>query len=520
MIRAVALTMTCAVLALTAAACGESASSGEGDPAALVPAGAPLYAQATVRPEGQLREDALAAAGKLLRTGDPAGRLRELIDEALAEDGSGLTWEKDFAPWLGEEVGIWATNLEAETASAVAIAQTTDADAARTALQRFKEADGGAYTKRSHAGVDYEVDAEGIASGLVDDFLVVGSEDAFKRTADLAEDGDTLADSDRYQDAVDDLDENRLGQFYVDTKVLMEAAIKADPESAAGYEQIKGFLPFDKLGPMAGSFQADGDALALDSVTSDVPEGPLRTFMTLFGGSSSELMPELPGDAWGAFAMPKLGEASKALFSSVAGAIGGAAAAAEIKRSTGLDLEQDIFSWVGDAGVFVRGASEPELDGALVIQSTDDGKASGAFGKIIGLIGKEAGAQPQPIRLEGAESAFSMAAPDAEKPIVLARGPGRVVAAYGEEAAKAALNPATKLGDSDLYGDAKDALEGDVEPAFLLSMPAVLKLVDAFGEGDADYAQAKPYLETIGAIASGGKLDGDTVESRIAVTLK
>jgi hypothetical protein len=520
MLRAVALTFTCAVLALGAGACGQSASSGDGDPASLVPAGAPVYAQASVRPEGDRRDDALAAAGKLLRTDDPAGKLRELVDKALAGEGGGLTWEKDFAPWLGEEAGIWATNLEAEDESYAAIVQTTDAEAARAALERLKKQDASSYTKRSHAGVDYEVNADGIAGGLVDDFLVIGTEDAFKRTADLADGGDTLADSDRYKGAVDDLEDDRLGLFFVDTKVLMDAALAQDPESAAQLEQFKSFLPFDKLGPITGSFQANGEGMAVDTVMSGLPEGPFRQLAEIASGGKTELMSDLPGDAWAAFAVPKLGEAAKTLFSSFAGAIGGAAAAAQVKGATGLDLEQDVFSWIGDAGVYVRGASEPELDGALVIQSTDDGKAAAAFGKVIGLIGKEAGTQPKPIKLAGAESAFSLAAPDADKPIVLARGKGRVVAAYGEAAAKSALDPATELGDSELYRDAKDALGDDMEPGFLLSMPAVITLVDAIGEADADYAEAKPYLETLGAITTGGKVDGDTVKSRVAVTLK
>ena len=172
-----------------------------------------------------------------------------------------------------------------------------------------------------------------------------------------------------------------------------------------------------------------------------MPEGAVKTLTALLGGSGSELIGDLPGDAWGAFAVPKVGEAAKSLFSAFAGALGGAALTAQLKQETGLDLEQDVFSWIGDVGVFVRGASEPELDGALVIQSTDDAKASAAFGKIIGLIGKEEGTRPEPMQIEGAESAFSFTTPEAEKPIVLARGSGRVVVAYGEAAAKAALVP-------------------------------------------------------------------------------
>ena len=93
----------------------------------LVPASAPIYAEAAVQPTGERREDALAAAGKLLRTGDPAGKLRQLIDDGLAENGGGLTWEKDFAPWLGEDAGVWASNLEAPKPSWAVIVATKDA---------------------------------------------------------------------------------------------------------------------------------------------------------------------------------------------------------------------------------------------------------------------------------------------------------------------------------------------------------------------------------------------------------
>ena len=128
MIRATALLLTCAVMALTAAACGSSTSGGEGgDPASLVPANAPVYAQATIQPEGEQRDDALAAIGKVMRTGDPAGKLQELVNEQLAEESGGLTltWEKDFAPWLGEQAGIWASDFAADTPNFAAIIQTT-----------------------------------------------------------------------------------------------------------------------------------------------------------------------------------------------------------------------------------------------------------------------------------------------------------------------------------------------------------------------------------------------------------
>lgn len=520
MLRASALPLICAVLALAAVGCGESGSGGEGDPASLVPAGTSFYLEAAVQPQDERRDDALAAAGKIMRTDDPAGKLRELIDEELAEEDTGLTWEKDFAPWLGEDAGIWATNLDADEPSYSVIVATKDADAAAAALSKFEQAsDSGPYTARSHDGIDYRVDAEGVAHGIVDDFAVIATEDAFKRTADTR-DGDKLVDADRYKDAVGELDQERLGHYYFDAKPLLDAALKKDPEAARNFQQFQSLFPLDKLGPITGAFTADGDGMALDTVLTGVPEGPFRNLAQMWSGDASELMGELPGDAWGAFALPNLGESAQSLFSTFAGAIGGAAIAGQVKQATGLDLQQDVFSWIGDVGLFIRGADMATLDGALVIGSTDDERAENAFGKIVGLIGKETGAAPKPMQVEGADAAFEIAAPDADKPVILARGEGRVVAAYGAQAASAALAPDAKLGDSEEFGAAKEILGDGIDPSFLLSIADVVGLADALGETEPEFDKARPYLETLGVVTSGGKAEGDRVQSRVAVTLK
>jgi len=519
MLRASALSLICAVLALSAVACGESGSAGSGEPASLVPSSASLYVQAAVQPEGDRREGALAAAGKIMRTEDPAGKLRELIDAELAEEGEGLTWERDFASWLGEDAGVWASDLQADEPSFAVIVASKDGEAAGAALAKFEKTSDSALTARSHDGLDYKVDGDGIAHGVIDDFVVVGTEAAFKRTADTR-DGDKLVDSDRYEQAIGELEDERLGHYYLDAKPLLDAALKQDPEAAQSFEQFQSLLPLDKLGPITGSFNADRAGMTLDTVLTGVPEGPFRDLAQLWSGSASELMADLPGDAWAAFSTPALGESAEGLFNTFAGAIGSAAVAAQVKQATGLDLQQDVFSWIGDVGVFARGTDMASLDGALVIGSTDDARAEAAFGKIVGLIGKQSGAAPRPVEVEGADAAFAIAAPGAERPIVLARGEGRVVAAYGEEAASAALAPASKLGDGESFGAAKEILGDGMEPSFLLSMAEVIGLADALGETDAEFDKARPYLETLGVITSGGKAEGDRAQSRVAVTLK
>ena len=520
MLRASALSVLCAAVALIAGGCGESGSAGGDDgPSSLVPAGTAVYLEAAVRPEGDRRENALAAAGKIMGTDDPATKLRELVDKGLAEEG--LTWERDFAPWLGEDAGVWATNFQAAEPSWAAIVESTDAEAAKAALGRFEKAspEDGPYKAGSYGGVEYRMDAERVAAGVVDDFVVFGSEDAFKRVVDTR-DGASLADEDRYNNVIGELEDERLGHYYVDIAPLVDAAAKQDPEAARNLQQFKSFFPVDKLGPITGAFAADGDGMTLDTVATGVPEGPFRNLAQMWSGDGSELLGELPGDAWAAFVLPKLGESADSLLANFAGALGGAAIAAQVKQATGLDLQEDIFSWVGDVGLLVRGTDTASLDGALVIGSRDDARAEAAFAKLVGLIGKETGAPPEPIEVAGADTAFAIAAPGAPKKVVIARGEGRVVAAFGEPAAAAALSPSAKLGDSDGFSAAREILGDDMDPAFLLSIADVIRVADATGGTDAEFDKARPYLEALGVVTSGGSTDGDRVQSRVAVTLK
>src|SRR5215217_2796785 len=158
MLRASALSLICVALTLTAAACGKSSSGDESDPTSLVPAGAAFYLEAAVQPQGERRDHALAAAGKIMGSDDPAAKLRELIDRGLAEEGDDLTWERDFASWLGEDAGVWAANLQADEPSVAAIIASKDAEAARAALARFEKTSDSTYADRTHDGIDYRID--------------------------------------------------------------------------------------------------------------------------------------------------------------------------------------------------------------------------------------------------------------------------------------------------------------------------------------------------------------------------
>ena len=150
--------LAAAVAAVPAAGCGDSASSAAGnaaaDPASSLPASAPVYVEAQVRPAGDLKANVDAVAGKLLHTGDPGGKLVALIDRGLKDDGD--SYAKDIEPWLGQRAGLAVTGVGAggHSADVVAAVASKDDEAAKAFVASRKGA-----TERTYRGVTYRFQA-------------------------------------------------------------------------------------------------------------------------------------------------------------------------------------------------------------------------------------------------------------------------------------------------------------------------------------------------------------------------
>ena len=341
---------------------------------------------------------------------------------------------------------------------------------------------------------------------------MIGTGEAFTQTLKGRE-GEHLDEDDRYRDAIDGLDDDRLGHYYVDITRLVDAGLSEDVEGTQGFRRFNALFPVERLGPITGAFIADGDAMVLDSELTDVPDGPLREAARLWSGGTNELMAKLPGDAWAAFGTSDVGEAGEAIIATFTGVLDGAVLSAQIRRGTGLDLQRDVFSWVGDVGGFARGARVADLDGAVVIEATDGDKAAAALRNVLNVVRRQSDSSgsPRRVRVPGAESAFAI--PTGDKPVFLARGNGRVVAAFGRAAATDALRPDIEPSEGAGYRKAKDTLGDGLEPALLLSMPALIPLLEETEEPA--FEDVRPYLERLDAFVAGGETRGDRVRLRI-----
>jgi hypothetical protein len=243
-----------------------------------------------------------------------------------------------------------------------------------------------------------------------------------------------------------------------------------------------------------------------------------------FLGQGSELITELPADSWLAMAQPDFDKTLDFFIESVAGFAGGRdGVERQFKAATGLDLQRDVLDWMGDFAVFARGASVDDVNGALIIETSDEA----ASGRLIDRLRKLAEAQADnpgdrvtPLSAPGGGEGFTLVSPSIPRPLHLFQRGGRVVLAFGDEAAADAVEPSQPLGDSADYKQAADSL-GDYDVSFYLATAPILQLVDATGAAsDAEWQDAKPYLEPLDALVGGTSGDGDGLKSAFKLIVK
>ncbi|MEA2126663.1 MAG: hypothetical protein QOI80_3445 [Solirubrobacteraceae bacterium] len=503
------LLLTVLITALVAG-CGSSGSSGGGsgsaDPAQAIPSGTLVYVEGAVRPEGDQGDNVRALLQKFM----PAGTtLESLLDKSIQKDDPGKSYAKDIKPWLGERAGIGVVDLTGDDSSFIAALDVTDADKAEAFISSSK----GARARGSeYKGAQPYVDADDQTWAAVkDDYLFFAETEAnLKRGIDAA-DGDSLADGKVFQDAIGDLPDERLGALFVDLKgVVGLAGQNLGPSEAAVLKQVLG----NSTKPITAALTAESDSATIEA------RAPALSLGLIGAGESTDLVKDAPADSFAVFGAAGVGATIKTTVEKFAGALGGAALTGQLESQTGINLDRDVYSWIGDVAVFARGESVATLNGALVIGVTDQDAAKAAIPRLIAAA-KRNGAPVAKADVKGADQAYSLPVPGAPGPVVIAQGGDRVVLAFGEDAAAEGLAPSTDtIADSGRYDAAKGAIDG-IAPSLLVSLPAVLKLAESSGAtDDADYTQAKPYLDKLDLVVTGSEKDGDSLRSLFTVTTK
>jgi hypothetical protein len=107
---------------------------------------------------------------------------------------------------------------------------------------------------------------------------------------------------------------------------------------------------------------------------------------------------------------------------------------------------------------------------------------SSRFIEAVGRLARESsdvGESVGPLDPPGGGEGLTMRGPELPKPLHLFQRDGRVVMAYGDDAARDAVDPPGTLGDSAAFADAEAALGGDYAVSFYLAIAPVLELAES-----------------------------------------
>ena len=533
---------TALALALTGAAvaaggCGSSSSTGSGgDPTSVIPASAPVYVGVTVRPGGSLHDNTVAAARRLTHLQDPFGRLI-----AALEQGSHprVDYQRDIKPWLGGRVAAFFTSLSSAGktqgggsglvqrglaagssfasggSQGAIVAATTDPGAARSFLAKQSSARG-AHTA-TYRGVKYQLLADGTAEGVVDSFLVAGSRSGFQSVVDTAQGGPPLTRAPAFQ-ATSQTSPDVLAQAYVNVNQLLDS-VAAGGRSSQSLLLARQFFAALHLSTVNLALTVpDSHSIALEART------PSSGAQASGAQSGADVLAGLPGDSWLAAGVGNLGGTLSGLVNGLSnlGSLGGVKVGglvSQLNHQAGLNVQRDLLSWMGGAGVFVRGSSLLDLGVGVVIQSKDAARSKAAVAKL-GRALRRGGDSVQPLTLPGTDAAIAVHGKSSPFTFDIVDGGGKFVIGLGNSAVNAALAPSSTLAGTSSYAAAKAALGDGIRPSLMVSFPSLLGLVEGVGAGSsAGVSAAKPYLQTLNMLIAGGQTAGSVHRSRIVLTL-
>jgi hypothetical protein len=566
-----------AVAALTAAlaGCGSSSSPGtSADPAGVVPASAPLYAGAVVRPGGALKTDAIAAATTLTHQPDSYARLAGILQ---APGSPPLDYSHDVAPWLGPNAGIFLSSLSSTAAATGHLQQllsqvlqgsssTTPSawpfasgaqgaivldtsDAAKAASFISTEAQHAGAHAASYRGVSYQATSGGEAFGIVDRLAVLGTVTGLHSVIDTSLGGPSLAHAADYSKLLASAPSSTLAHVYSNPSAAgsdaSSAASGASGAGAQGLDSLIGLLGGARtlnvsLVPSTGSI-----ALVLDTLASGATAGGGGLLGS--GSEGAQALSELPGESWLAAGLGNVGTTLagdvQALhgLATLATSLGGASAAGSSESSAsagGFDIKgllegvltplsalsapgaqsrHDFLSWMSSAGLFASGSGIVNLRGGIVLDSKDPSLSQAAVAKLGAALSKSGGSV-QSISIPGADAAISARVSGLPVELDIANGRGssgqtKFVIGLGEASVQDALHPSNTLSSAASSSVAASTLGEGARPSVIVEFPPLLTLLEGVGlSEDPSISHILPYLRSLTTLAGGGHSLGGGIE--------
>jgi hypothetical protein len=492
------------VLAAVLVACGNSGGKTDETKkaAGLVPQDALAYVSVAVNPSDSQKSDIDGILAKFPKASKKTfdGFKDDLLTSAVKN--LGLDYQTDVKPWLGDELAL-AALPNTPTPSPVGLIKSTDDAKAKAALDKAAKSPDFKATYR-------------IVNGYV---VVVQKNDAALLDTvarQAGNSGSALSNQAKFTRVVDKLSSDRLVTAWADGHSLLSLA-KAELNRQVG----KAHINLSGL-PDIGSAAADLHAVSSGAVISGLVETPGTT-----GGGDASITNNLPSDSLGALTLWNIGGAFDTVLGTVVQSNPEAARGlADAEKSLGLNIRQDVLSWMQGETVVAVGppTTGPTPDFALLVHPTDQAKAQAAVTKIGSLLEQRLGVKldqrpgpdgstmyvfPSPIRT-GIQPAMALLkdkfilASSSDYLTRLAKGSGGFDGSKSFKDTLGSAEPGTQFQLVLQVSSIRQYIEG------LLSGPSKAKY-------DTD---VKPWLDPFSAAAVRVRKDGSVTNFEITATVK
>lgn len=457
------------------------------DAAELVPADAIAYAHANLEPEHeQYRLAASAAASTPLLSSQIASRGIALLP---GPGGRPPRFETEIEPWFGGELAFAVLAGRGGAPTRVALVEAEDPGAASRYAASIA---GGRVRTEDLLGVEVMIDARGVASAVVEGFLVIGSADGLRAVIEVAtgaEGAAALADDPAAERLGEELPDQRLLDAY-----LSEQGVAALAAQRGGLGSFALLLDPGASSAAAAALSAteDGFELAVRSELDPERAASAPGFFAAFPPFEPRLPGLLSGRSLAYLGFSDPGATVRSLLAQASAQAPGIVAGferlvARVRREGGVNVERDLLDSLGGEAAFAVGADgdrgRPYLE--LVAAGVDEERARRALGALQAPLAAavDPGADLQaPVFgeavVEGIEARTLRLTPTVE--LTTAVFGGLVVIATDPVALAGLAGDQPRLAESPRYRRATDGLGGD-EPVSLAGYLDLAGLV-AIGE--------------------------------------
>ncbi len=309
---------------------------------------------------------------------------------------------------------------------------------------------------------------------------------------------------------------------YADPGAAVDAAMTSGEVSEEEQSSVTSFLGDALEQPLLAALTVAADSVGLEASAGEVPG---------FTTGASELINELPGDAWIAVALPDIGATITNAFDQLGslGSVMGEPGLTPEDLTEGLEGEfginvEELLAGIGDLAVYLRGTSDDQLNMGAILELSDTSAAT----ELLKTLREAAQTQPgsgieDP--LDPAAEGFSteVSGDDPDNPFHFVNvevTEGRVeVEVAADRATAEASAPGTLSEDAEFQG-AAEGLGDDFGVSFYVAAQTAVEFARNSGAVDeSEYAAVAPFFEQIAYLISGARAEDGRILSRIVLGL-